>query len=143
MAGRTKKNKSLLPWLSRNNDGHEGRFIQVGNSLLLSKEFSELTAGARCLYLCMAMESGGNRELQFTHGSAKKYGLAKASYDRYVKELKEYEFISAVPDKDLRQYAPGRYRFEFGWKTKSAPQFEVGQRGNLPQSEEGKEEKAT
>lgn len=105
-----------LPWLSQNRDCREIGVIKVGISLLQSKKFNKLTAGARILYLCMAMESCGRREFQFTHGSAKKYGLAKASYDRYVKELKKYGFISAVPDKDLRQYAPGRYRFEFGCK---------------------------
>ena len=37
------------------------RFIQVGNSLLLSKQFHALSTGSRFLYFCMAMESGGRK----------------------------------------------------------------------------------
>mgnify|MGYP006939728924 CR=1 FL=1 len=49
---------ALLPHLSAKVDNKEKRFIQVGNSLLLSKQFHALSTGGRFLYFCMAMESG-------------------------------------------------------------------------------------
>lgn len=95
--------------------------MQVGNSLLLSKEFQTLTSGARLLYLYMTMESGGKREFTFTHGTGKKYGVAPSSYDRYVKELQARKFIERLEDTDIApQYAPGKYRFCFDWKASTS-----------------------
>lgn len=118
------KNVEIRPWLSRKVDCKEGRFIQVGNSLVLAKELHEISAGARWLYLCLAMESGGNRDFIFTHGAAKKYGVPTSSFDRQVKELKEHGFIELVEDENMAQFAPNKYRFSFAWKglsAKSAP----------------------
>lgn len=64
MGSRRRGRDTIKPWLSARLDCKEGRFIQVGNSLLLSKEFQALTAGARFLYLCMTMESGGRERLR-------------------------------------------------------------------------------
>ena len=61
--------------------------MQVGNSLLLSEKFHKLSSGAQHLYFCMAMESGGKRDFLFPQASAKKYGIAPSSFDRYKKEL--------------------------------------------------------
>lgn len=72
----------------------EGRFIQVGNSLVLSKKFQELKSGARWLYLSMAMESGGKREVTFTHGSGKKYGIKPSSKgEEYFQTLFLHELV--------------------------------------------------
>lgn len=78
---------TILPWLSAKPDSREGRFIQIGNSLLLSDKFHELSNGARLLYICMAMESGGRREFQFPQAAAIKYGFVPSSFDRNKKEL--------------------------------------------------------
>lgn len=110
------QNCTVLPWLSAKGDGKEGRFIQCGNSLFLSKSFQALSTGARWLFLSMAMEAGGKREFTFKHSSAKKYGISSTSYDRFLKELKDGKFIEKVEDESLAQYAPGRYRFLLGWK---------------------------
>ena len=49
-----KKYSNIIPaWLSAKRDNQEGRFIQVGNSLLLSEKYQSLTPGARHLYLCI------------------------------------------------------------------------------------------
>lgn len=104
----------MLPWLSARPDCKEGRFVQVGNSLLLSSCFQELSAGARFLYLCMAMESGGKRDFTFPLSSAKKYGIAKNSFSRYIKELSDSGFISVHSMANLRQ--PNEYSFSFVWK---------------------------
>ena len=53
MGSRRRGRDTIKPWLSARLDCKEGRFVQVGNSLLLSKEFQALTAGARFLYLCI------------------------------------------------------------------------------------------
>lgn len=89
--------------------------MQVGNSLLLSKEFQSLHAGAQSLYLCMAMEAGGKREFTFPAKAATKYGIAENSFSRFKKELIASGFI--------RVKASGRttrekniYEFVFGWK---------------------------
>lgn len=54
-----KHGPTIVPALSAKVDNKEKRFIQVGNSLLLSKQFHALSTGSRFLYFCMAMESGG------------------------------------------------------------------------------------
>ena len=78
---------TIRPWLSAKQDSKEGRFLQIGNSLLLSDQFHELSNGAKVLYICMAMESGGRQEFQFSQAAAGKYGFAPTSFDRSKKEL--------------------------------------------------------
>lgn len=137
---KTAQNCAMLPWLSAKCDGKEGRFIQCGNSLFLSKSFQALSPGARWLYLSMAIEAGGKRDFVFTHSAAKKYGVSPSSYDRFLKELKDGGFIEKVEDENLAQYAPGRYRFVFDWKgicSKVAPHSGEGKWKNIPQLGEG------
>lgn len=134
------KNCSILPWLSAKVDNREGRFLQAGNSLFLSKSFQNLSTGARWLYLSMSIEAGGKRDFAFTHSAARKFGVSPSSYDRFLKELKDGGFIEKVEDENLTQYAPGRYRFSLGWKgirSKVAPQNGEGKGQNLPQLGEG------
>lgn len=134
------QNCTVLPWLSAKCDGREGRFIQCGNSLFLSKPIQSLSPGARWLYLSMALEAGGKRTFTFKHSSAKKYGVPPSSYDRFLKELKDGGFIEKIEDENMAQYAPGQYRFVFDWKgvsSKPAPQIGDGTRLNLPHSGEG------
>lgn len=106
---------TLSAWLSARLDCKEGRFIQVGNSLLLSEQFQTLSAGAQLTYLCMTMESGGKREFTFPLTAAKKYGIAKRSLLRYVDELTKAEFITAQSGQCVRQ--PNLYAFSMGWKS--------------------------
>lgn len=113
------QNCSLFPWLSAKPNCKEGRFIQVGNSLLLSKEFQKLSAGARWLYLCMTMESGGRRDFLFPLASAKKYGIPDASFRRYINELVNASLISKQSMANLRQ--PNEYSFSFEWKHNNLP----------------------
>lgn len=88
------------------------------------------------------MESGGKREVVFTHGTGKKYGISPSSYDRQMKELCANGFIEPVEDEDMAQFAPNKYRFMFGWKNKwcakVAPHFGEGNAQNPPQNGEGK-----
>lgn len=113
------KKKALLPWLSAKADGKDGRFIQIGNSLLLSKRFQELSTGARYLYFCMAMESGGHSEFNFPLKVAKKYGIASTSLRRYISELEEGGYITVQSNKNLR--IANDYRFSVAWKKRASP----------------------
>lgn len=109
---------TIVPWLSAKPDAREKRFIQVGNTLLLSCKFQELGAGARYLYLCMAMESGGRTAFILPQAAAKKYGISPSSLRRYINELESKKFIEVHSMKNLRK--PNQYRFSFEWK---APSF--------------------
>lgn len=111
------RNVEIKPWLSGRPDNREGRFIQVGNSFLLDRSVQELSAGARFLYLCMAMESGGGRYVTFPRKSAKKYGIAETSFDRYTKELCESGFMERIMPESRDKWVPAEYRFCFTWKS--------------------------
>lgn len=83
-----RKSKGIIaPWLSARADNVEGRFIQIGNSMLLSREFQKLTVGSRYLYFCMAMEAGGQKNFHFPLSAAKKYGIKPSTFWTYVHEL--------------------------------------------------------
>lgn len=86
----------MLPWLSARPDNKEGRFLMIGNSLLLSKKFQDLSAGSRFLYMAMSLEAGGKREFQFSRSSIKKFGVAETSFSRYLKELIDGKYIEVV-----------------------------------------------
>ena len=74
---------NIRPWLSAKADCKEGRFIQIGNSLLLSEQMGKLKPGARYLYLCMTMEAGGKREFTFPASSAEKYHIPPSSFENF------------------------------------------------------------
>lgn len=113
---RAAQNAVILPWLSAKPDCKEGRFLQVGNSLLLSKVFQELSTGARQLYLCMTLESAGHRQFEFPKSAAKKYGFPESSFKRHLVELKNKDFIICTENNQtIRQ--PNVYEFCFEWKT--------------------------
>lgn len=116
---------NILPWLSRRQNNTEGRFLQIGNSMFLSKKdgnraetnpFLCLSAGARWLYQCMALEAGGHRTFEFTRTTAEKYGICNSSLRRNEAELVKAGFIQRDSGKLVRQ--PNRYEFCFDWKPK-------------------------
>ena len=120
------KNVAISPWLSAKLDCREGRFLQVGNSLLLSEEYHRLTANAQILYLCMTMEAGGKPTVKFSHSAAKKYGISSTTFDRAIKQLREAGFLELVEDDNMYQFAANVYRFSTRWKSKPAPRFGEG-----------------
>lgn len=110
----------LKPWLTNKAPGSKtnGRFIQVGNSLLMNKRFQSLSTGAKYLYFCMAMEAGTKNDFAFSKGTAtRKYGIAQTSFERYRRELENAGFISlltSLPDSEPKaQFAANRFRFSF------------------------------
>ena len=108
------ENCVIRPWLSGNQSCREGRYIQVGNSLLLSKAFQQLSNGARNLYLCMALESGGRQHFTFPQVAGKKFGFNPRSFWRYVDELVEKKFIKRQSNANLR--VANEYEFLLDWK---------------------------
>ena len=113
------RNCTILPWLSSKPDCAEGRFLQIGNSLFLSKAFQNLSPGAQMLYLYAALESGGRIEFLFPQKTASKYGIAPRSLRRHLDELIEAGFIEKTSLKNLRQ--PNEYVFSFHWKESKPP----------------------
>lgn len=114
------KSVPIRPYLSANKDCREGRFIQVGNSLLLSKKFQALKGKAQILYFALAMEAGGQLVVKLSHGGAeRKYGIAPTTYDRSVKELIAAGFLEQVLDDDQSQFATNVFRFSTSWKEAS------------------------
>lgn len=111
---KTAKRCCILPWLSARPDCSEGRFIQVGNSLFLSKEFQALKPGPQMLFLAMALESGGKRDFEFPLSSATKYGIDDATFWRYVQKLEDAGFIVRHSMANLRK--PNEYNFTLAWK---------------------------
>ena len=112
---------SIKPWLTAKTDCKEGRFIQVGNSLLLSAQFKALKHTTKVLYLGMTMESGGKPSFKFAHSAAKKYGISPTTVDRAIKELQNTGFIILVPDEDRSQFKTNVFRFSNDWKSKPSP----------------------
>lgn len=108
------KKKPLPPWSSERIDGADKRFIQIGNSLLLSPRYNSLTLGARHLYLCMMMEAGGNKSFTLPQSAAKKYGVPSSSLRRYIDELVAAGFIIRRSMANLRK--PNEYVFSVSWK---------------------------
>ena len=101
--------------LSARMDCKEGRFIQVGNSLLLSERWQNLTYGERSMYFCMKMEAGGRPDFLFPKSTAKKYGFHWATATRLIHSLMEAKFIRLVySGKSTRE--PNRYAFIIDWK---------------------------
>ncbi len=119
---RYKSRPTIVPWLSAKLDNREKRFIQVGDSLLFSDAFQELRVGAKHLYLCMAMESGGKRDFQFPTAAARKYGISSTSFWSYVRELEDSHFIICRSNKHLRR--ANDYSFSDGWKTMKPTPFD-------------------
>ena len=112
---RAAQNCKIPFWLSARPNCKEGRFVQVGNSLLLSEAFHALSTGARCLYLDAAMESGGRPSFTFPQSAAKKYGLSPRSMRRHIQELINAGFIK-VEASGRWTREDNRYAFSMRWK---------------------------
>ncbi|MFR8916395.1 MAG: hypothetical protein ACLVGP_02540 [Oscillospiraceae bacterium] len=120
---------NLKPWLTDKAPGSKtnGRFIQVGNSLLMNKQFQALSTGAKYLYFCMAMEAGAQNDFAFPKGvAARKYGIATTSFERHRRELESAGFIcilnSPSDSEPKAQFAANRFRFSFEkWRDGTTP----------------------
>ena len=109
-------NCKFLLWLTaKKTNQDEGRFIQVSNSFLLSEVFHKnLSYGAQMLYLCMALEAGGNKRFKFPNAAFKKYSFPVRSVRRFITELEREGFIKCNHALYTRQ--ANEYEFVFEWK---------------------------
>ena len=114
---KTAQQAEIRPWLSARADCREGRFLQLGNSLLLSRHFQKLSANAQILYLCLAMEAGGKREVIISRSHAQKYGIAQTTFSRAIKQLSDAGFIRI--DQTRGRYETNRFEFISDWKNKN------------------------
>lgn len=114
-----RKSKPLRPWLTAHSDGRKELFSQVGESLLTSRYFQSLTAGAKITYICMTVHSSGRMEFSFPASAARQYGIAEKSLRRHVAELTVAGFLEVASGKTTR--TPNEYRFTLKWKEGAAP----------------------
>jgi hypothetical protein len=96
-----------------------GRFVQIGNSLLLSKRFQALSPLARWMYFALAMEAAGKDVVSMSHSQAKKYGITPSGYDNAVRQLKDGGFIRL--DDGLGRLETNRFRFVRDWQQRAPP----------------------
>lgn len=109
-----KKKTPFAPWETMVSDGIEKRYIRLGNTLLYSSAFLQLSAKAKEVYLYMRIESAGQREFTLPYS---KYTLfsKKDSFLRAREELENAGFIEIVQyNGNLRK--PNVYRFSERWK---------------------------
>ena len=114
MSKNKKGDKRVSSWLSARADCTEGRFIQVGNSFLLSGTVQKLTPSTRWVYLCMAMESGKTPHFSLSKKEAEKYGIPHSTLDRARKELRDAGFVRIRSGKNTRE--KNQCEFDYGWK---------------------------
>lgn len=112
---RAAKCRPLPPWMSARADGRDGRFVQVGNSLLLSERFRALNANAQMLYLCASMESGGEREFSFPSSTMEKYHFTRSTACAALTELIAGGFVELVSSGKNTRTA-NVYKFSLRWK---------------------------
>ncbi len=105
-----------IPFYLKDGASAGGRFIQVANSLMLSRRFQALTPNARWMYFCLSMEAGGRKEVTLSHSAAGKYGITKSGYDSAVRQLKEGGFIRLVDG--LGRLESNRFEFVRDWQTR-------------------------
>lgn len=114
----SKKQKIETPkfkyWLSAYQDCEEHRFIQIGNSFLLSKKVQDLSGCAFRFYICCCMECGGEAAFEFPRSAFKKYGIPTSSARRVINELVSKGFLKLKSGQATKEN--NRYVFSPEWK---------------------------
>lgn len=113
--GRTGKSDGRIKrWLTASANQKEGRFIQVGDTLVHNKRFISLTVGARYFYLLAAMEAAGERNFQFPASRMEALGIPVRTGRRHLQELEAAGFIEIIRSgKNTR--TENDYQFCFRW----------------------------
>lgn len=109
-----KKKTPFAPWETRTSDGIEKRYIRLGNTLLYSSAFLQLSAKAKETYIYMRIESAGKREFTMPHSKYIQFSK-KDSFLRARDELEKAGFIETLQhNANLRK--PNVYCFSERWK---------------------------
>jgi len=105
-----------LPWATGLQNGKcDGRFLQIGNSLLFADQVKQLPGEALRLYMAMMNEAAGHKQFEFTQARAKQYGMSTTAFHKNVKLLEQRKFIKI--DSGWNTRTPNRYEFIFDWKS--------------------------
>lgn len=107
------------PWLTalNTNKGEKG-FIQIGWSLLESKDFQALTGEQRKIYLAMCAEAGGRPDFEFSLRHFTHYGIKRTKAYQNIQVLRDLGFITCPDEKSIGSTT--RYRFSSDWKNGNA-----------------------
>ena len=110
--------KELPGWLSGNCDNCEPHgFVRIGNSLLKSKAFQELSFGQQAVYLACCVEAGKSRQFNFPRKTAENcYGFNWSTAHPALKALERKGFIRTIYSGRLTR-EPSLYEFCFDWKS--------------------------
>lgn len=109
-----KKKTPFAPWETGTSDGIEKRYIRLGNTLLYSPVFLQLSAKAKETYIYMRIESAGQREFTMPYSKYTQFSK-KDSFLRAREELEKAGFIETIQHNgNLRK--PNVYRFSEKWK---------------------------
>lgn len=113
----SRRKKPLVPWATKQADGKDARFIQLGNSLLLSHAWNSLSYGAQAVYIRMMLEAGGKPEFTFPAATMAKYNMPRRSCVRFIDELEKAGFIRCKV-RGRPQFIKSEYVFCYEWKEK-------------------------
>lgn len=115
--------REVKPYLSASFDGLEPKhYISVGHTLLTSPHFKALNQTARLVYLYLADWAAGRNTVEISHRvMEQQYGIARASFDKAVCELREAGFLKERSAEAIEQYAAAEYAFSYDWKTRPPP----------------------
>ena len=110
------KRTPLNPWESIL-PAAEKHFSRLGDSLLDSPVFNELSPYARLLYMYMVRAAAGKRDFTFQHSFYKRYGITDATFGRLRDELVNAGFITVLKNNRTVRKA-NIYQFSTTWKEK-------------------------
>lgn len=106
------KRTPFREWETAKNNGIEKRYIRLGATKYY--RMTDLSANAFKVFICMCMESAGQREFQFPYSKYKDF-MSTHTFVRVKQELIDKGYIEEVQNnKNLRQ--ANVYRFSSGWK---------------------------
>lgn len=88
--------------------------IEIYADLMKSTAFNVLPVSAKWCYLCMAIESKGNRCFKFTRKTAEEYGIMRRTLIRNVQELIKAGFLNCRSGRTTR--TANEYVFSSDWK---------------------------
>ena len=114
---RQKKKTPFQPWTTLKPNGIEERYIRLGNSLMKCSAFKELSSTAKLVWIYMLLESGGQREFEF---SASVYTalMDKKTFLKARNELIEAGFIE-IKQNNAHVRKANVYAFSEKWKEKA------------------------
>ena len=113
--GRTKKVPLNFWETAKTGDEYDVHFSRLGDSLLDSPTFCQLSNIARLIYFYMIRAAAGKREFTFSHSFYTRRGFAKKTVARVIEELENAGFIQ-VKERGKVTRSPNKYQFTSDWK---------------------------